>query len=144
MDNLKSFIQKNLQKHSKITTRKLYGLNAFYQGEKPFILITNDLVIAIFIQNDELKSKYSSNRPLLINDKLMPNWYLIPTTHNKKKNKLSPIFDEVLLYLNRPTSKKKKKKKIQKVNKQVSNEQVEKVVVTKESLFNKIINIFTK
>lgn len=114
MSELKEFVRKQTAKLSGISIRKLYGLDAFYLSDKPFIVIESNQQIVVKVDDFEVKKTIKAMPQVsewVLNDKVMENWFLLPDTFNKKKNKLSPILEMTSGVLLRPKKEKKKRKK---------------------------------
>ena len=144
MSELQEFIKNRTAKFTGISTRKLYGLEAFYLSEKPYIIISaNDEVI---VKVDDLETKkelikHQVSEEWTLNDKAMENWFLIPTKFNNKKNKLVPILEMTSKVLLQPKKKKATNNKVKKAKK-IANATPKKVEVTKTSFFQKLIQKF--
>lgn len=113
MSELQEFVKKRTANLSGISCRKLYGLDAFYLSNKPFIIISSSDQIVIKVDDFEVKNKLKIHqaKEWILNDKLMENWFLLPETFNKKKSKLVPILELTSKALLHPKKEKKKNKK---------------------------------
>ncbi len=117
MSELHNFIKKQTSHFSDISCRKLYGLDSFYLKDSPFILISSDDRVVIKVEDFEVKKKIleiPQATQWKLNDKVMENWFVLPDTFNKKKNKIAPILkmtESVLLNPKNPKKEKKKHKK---------------------------------
>lgn len=113
MSELHEFVKKRTAKFPGISCRKLYGLDAFYLSEKPFIIISSNEQIAVKVDDFEV-TKYLKTHQItewILNDQVMENWFLLPETFNKKKNKLIPILEMTSKVLLQPKKEKLKRKK---------------------------------
>jgi len=140
MSELHEFIKKRTAKFSGISCRKLYGLDAFYISDKPFIIITSDEQVAVKVDDFQVKKilKIHQVTDWKLNDKAMDNWFLLPTKFNKKKNKLIPILEMTAKVLLKPKKEKIKRKKKEKTKKGTDNITTKKVV-KKPSLFRRFL-----
>jgi len=114
MSELKEFVRKRTAKFSGISCRKLYGLDAFYLRDIPFIVISSNEQIAVKVEDIEIKKtilKIPQVSQWILNDKVMENWFILPNTFNTKKNKLSPILEMTSKVLLHPKKEKKKHRK---------------------------------
>jgi hypothetical protein len=120
MSELQNFVKKRTSNYSGISCRKLYGLDAFYLSDMPFIVISSNEQIIIKVDDFEVKKtmlKTHQASQWTLNDKVMENWFILPGTYNSKKNKLSPILEmtsKALLHPKKEKSKRKKKSNSQK------------------------------
>jgi hypothetical protein len=144
MSELQEFIKKRTASFSGISSRKLYGLEAFYLGEKPYIIISaNDEVI---VKVDDLETKKELKKHQVttewtLDDKAMASWFLIPTKFNNKKNKIVPILEITSKILLQPKKKKSKNNKVKKAKK-IANAAPKKKQVIKASFFQRLIQKF--
>ena len=113
MSELQEFVKKRTASFPGISSRKLYGLDAFYQNNLPFIVISSEQIV-LKASDFEVK-KTLLNMPEVIkwtlNGKEMKDWFLLPESFNKKKNKLDPILEMASKALLNPKKEKKRKKK---------------------------------
>jgi len=145
MSELLEFVKKRTAKFSGISGRKLYGLDAFYLNDIPFIVITANDQVVVKVEDFEVKKaivKIPQVTQWTLNDKAMENWFLLPDTFNKKKNKLTPVLDMTSKVLLNP--KKEKKKRKNKPNSQKKSIQTKSKpltsIVKEPSLIKRIIN----
>ncbi|MBT4792187.1 MAG: hypothetical protein HON90_11495 [Halobacteriovoraceae bacterium] len=141
MSELHEFVIKNMAKFSAVSCRKLYGLEAFYLSNMPFLVISSNEQIVVWVEDFEVKAsllKISQVSQWMLNDKLMENWFVLPKTYNKKKNKLSPILEMTSKVLLNP-KKKKRKAKSHKIKKPVKKNLVKAVIKEKKPSFFKRI-----
>jgi len=140
MSELQEFVKKRTANLKGISNRKLYGLEAFYISDKPFIVITSGEQIVVKVDDFEVKKtilKISQVVNWNLDGKDMENWFLLPDTFNKKKNKLTPILDITSKALLNPKKEKKKFKKkvsIQKTSKKID-------IKKKASIFKRLLNL---
>jgi len=140
MSELQEFVKKRTANLKGISNRKLYGLEAFYICDKPFIVITSGEQIVVKVDDFEVKKtilKISQVVNWNLDGKDMENWFLLPDTFNKKKNKLTPILDITSKALLNPKKEKKKFKKkvsIQKTSKKID-------IKKKASIFKRLLNL---
>jgi hypothetical protein len=123
MSELYEFVKKRTSNFSGISYRKLYGLDAFYLSDKPFIIISATDHVVVKVDDFEVKKsilKIPEVSSWKLNDKVMENWFMLPDTFNKKKNKLSPVLEMTSKVLLTPKKEKKKRKVKAKVQKNVS------------------------
>jgi hypothetical protein len=147
ISHLYDFVKKRTATISGISNRKLYGLNALYLSDKPYIIISPEGRVVVKVEDFEVK-KYLETQNITEwkwKSKTMENWFLLPESFNKKKNKLSPILDmtsKVLLNPKKAKRKIKNKKKIKK-NSLHTNQSSETVKNsnTQPSLFKRILNL---
>lgn len=113
MIELQEFVKKRTASFPGISCRKLYGLDAFYQNNLPFIVISSKQIV-LKASDFEVK-KALINMPEVekwtLNGKEMADWFLLPESFNKKKNKLDPILEMTSKALLNPKKEKKKRKK---------------------------------
>ncbi len=144
MSELHDFTKKLTAKYSGISSRKLYGLDAFYLGNKPFIVITADDQVAVKVDDFQVKKdiKVHQVTDWKLDGKVMENWFLLPEKFNKKKNKLVPIFEMTSKVLLSPRKEKTKLKRKKKPKKAVSAEtkSLKKTELKKPSLLKRIFN----
>ncbi|MFT6070994.1 MAG: TfoX/Sxy family transcriptional regulator of competence genes [Bacteriovoracaceae bacterium] len=123
MSELQEFVKKRTASYPGISSRKLYGLEAFYLKNSPFIVITKDDQIVVKVDDFEVKAQLL-NMPEVtkwsLDGKDMENWLLLPTSFNKKKNKLSPILEMTSKVLLNPRKQKKKRRSKPKTPKSVA------------------------
>lgn len=96
MSELKKFITKLANRYADTTDRKLYGLDAIYLKEMPFILINgNENIVLKIVRPETIKKilEIKGAAPFKLHGKVIEGWYMLPDTFNKKKNKLMPILD---------------------------------------------------
>ncbi|GEM_PF-5897118 len=141
MSELYQFVKKQTSKLSNISCRKVYGLEAFYLRDKPYIVISSDDKVVIKIDDFEVKKIFLEKYQIStwqLNGKAMENWYVLPTTFNKKKSKLAPIIEMSSKALLNPRKEKKTRTKKSKVQKKNTN--IEKAVEIKKSpsIFKKL------
>ena len=119
MSELHEFVKKRTAKFLGISCRTLYGLDAFYLGNKPFVVITSDNQIAIKVDDFEVKNKLKllQVKEWTLNDEVMENWFLLPESFNKKKSKLVPVLEMTSKVLLHP--KKEKRRNINQNNLQM-------------------------
>lgn len=127
MSELQEFVKKRTAKFSGISCRKLYGLDAFYLSDRPFIIISSTEQIVVKVDDFETKKELKNYQVTgwILNDKVMENWFLLPETFNKKKNKLLPILEmtsKVLLHPKKEKKKHKKKGKTKKCSDNITSE----------------------
>jgi len=140
MSELQEFVKKRTANLKGISTRKLFGLEAFYINDTPFIVITSGEQIAVKVDDFEVKKtilKISQVVNWNLDGKEMDNWFLLPDTFNKKKNKLTPILDITSKALLNPKKEKKifkKKVSIQKISKKLD-------IKKKPSFFKRLLNL---
>lgn len=117
MNELYQLIRKLTSSLPSISYRKLYGREAIYYKEFPLLVIDGEQV-AIHVEKMELlptlKQAVSAwdleGRP-------MKDWYTLPTSYNKKKNKLLPAIEAAISVLEKPKPKKKTNKVVTKKEK---------------------------
>lgn len=112
MSELYEFITKRTAKISGISYRKLYGLDAFYIENIPFIIISSDEKIVVKIDDFEVKRYILKQYEVslwVLSGKAMENWFVLPKGLNKKKNKISPILEMTSKVLLNPKKSKKKR-----------------------------------
>lgn len=155
MSELQHFVKKLLEKYPAITCRKAYGQDAFYVKEKIFVVIAADDLIAIKVDDFEARKKILAITDIKrwsMNGKPIENWFLLPTTFNKKKNRLAPVLDMTYKAILNPkkqkSTNKKKKRSLTplRVDKQIENNvenRLSKVVKRFYSFLN-IINLRSK
>ncbi len=113
MSDLYEFVLKRTANISDITCRKLYGLDAFYISDKPFIVISAKDQIIVKVEDFEVRKslqKIPNIELWKLGSKIMEDWFVLPETYNKKKNKLSPVIEMTAKVLLNPKKKPKKKK----------------------------------
>jgi hypothetical protein len=113
MSELKDFITKRTSSFAGISARKLYGLDAFYLSDSPFIVLSGNQDIVIKVEDFEtikLILKIPNTSKWVLNDKIMENWFVLPESFNKKKGKLDPVLEMASKVLLQPKKEKKKKK----------------------------------
>jgi hypothetical protein len=145
MNELYNFLKKSTSHLNSITFRSSYGLNCVFAKEKAFLLVTNEQRIGVYIENKELLAKLEKSislNELVIDNKALPNWYLIPINFNKKKNKLVPIINYAYdgLFI-----KNKRKNKRHKPTKKIivqKNKYSKSVPDHKKSFLRYLINLF--
>ncbi|MFT6603801.1 MAG: TfoX/Sxy family transcriptional regulator of competence genes, partial [Bacteriovoracaceae bacterium] len=85
MSELQEFVKKRTASYPGISSRKLYGLEAFYLKNSPFIVITKDDQIVVKVDDFEVKAQLL-NMPEVtkwsLDGKDMENWLLLPTSFN--------------------------------------------------------------
>lgn len=114
MSELYSFLKKTTSHLGNVTHRTAYGLDAIFVKDKAFILVTKDNEIALRIEDLDFLAKRRESIELKqfeLHNKPISHWYLVPTSFNKKKNRLIPLID---LSFDSLFNKKQKKKKISK------------------------------
>jgi hypothetical protein len=144
MSELKEFVKKRTASFSGISSRKLYGLDAFYLNELPFIVITSDEQIVVKVYDSEVKKSLLTIHKASqwsLSNKVMESWFVLPNTFNKKKNKLSPILDITSKALLNP--KKIKKKRIKKPKNEDMLNTPKNVVIASPSFFKRILKLIT-
>ena len=147
MSELYNFLKKTTSHLDNVTYRNAYGLDAVFVKDKAFLLITKDNEIALRIEDRDLLTKRRESidlKGLALHDKSMEHWYLIPTSYNKKKNRLVPLIDSAYLSLFKQRQKKRTNKK-KKQNKKVTTNQdnaSSKNRNQKVGLLGKIISFF--
>lgn len=150
MSELQQFVKKLTKDFSDITCRKAYGSDSFYVREKIFAVITEDDRVALKVEDYETGlqiQKISGVEDWVLNNKKMEDWYLLPTSFNKKKNRLYPVLEMSYRVVLRPKKKKEKHKHKKKQKPSVvANKSVKapKIQDKKSSLFSKIKGIFAK
>jgi TfoX/Sxy family transcriptional regulator of competence genes len=146
MSDLQEFVKKQTAKLAGISIRKLYGLDAFYLSDMPFIVITSNEQIVVKVDDFEVRKTLLGMPQVsewMLNDKLMENWFLLPDTFNKKKNKLSPILEMTSQVLLRPKKEKKKRKKKSSSQQKNNATDLKKAskIERKTSFFKRLFNI---
>ena len=127
-----------------VTYRISFGLEAVFVSNKAFILVTTDERLAIRIEDSDFlnKTKASFDMPeLLLNDKKLEHWYLVPRSFNKKKNKLIPFINSAHTALFNKRKKKNKKIKKQE-SKKISISHKRPIKEKKLTLIEKILGWF--
>jgi hypothetical protein len=148
MSELYEFVKKRTANFSGISCRKLYGLDAFYLNDKPFVVISASDQIVVIVEDFEAKKsilKIPQVTQWKLDENIMDNWYVLPESFNKKKNKLTPILEMTSKVLLKPKKQKKKRKakpnsknkELKKPSMKVVNED------TKPSLFGRLFKFFT-
>ncbi len=146
MSELQEFVRKRTASYPGISSRKLYGLDAFYLKNSPFIVITANEQIVVKVDDFEVK-KTILNMPEVskwtLEGKEMENWFLLPDTFNKKKNKLSPILEMTSKVLLKPKKEKKKRKKKSDSHKSKQNNEskTSKNIVKSPSFFKRLFGL---
>jgi hypothetical protein len=143
MSELKEFVKKQTAKFTGISGRKLYGLDAFYLSDMPFIVIASNEQIVIKVDDFEVKKTIKAMPQVsewILNDKLMENWFVLPDTFNKKKNKLSPILEMTSKVLLRPKKEKKKRKKKAATQNKIDRPLTDAKIEKRPSLFKRLFN----
>lgn len=141
MSELQEFIKKRTLNFKGISSRKLYGLEAFYLSDKPFIVITATDQVAIKVDDFETKKELKNHQVTewTLDNKIMENWFLLPRKFNNKKNKLIPILEMTSKVLLQPKKQKTKKNKKKKTDTSASNDTL-KNAVEKPSFLRRLIN----
>ncbi|OUR96890.1 hypothetical protein A9Q84_11175 [Halobacteriovorax marinus] len=145
MSELQEFVKKRTSDFSGISCRKIYGLDAFYLSDIPFIVISSNEQIIVKVDDFEVKKtllKIPQVSQWILNDKVMENWFLLPDTFNKKKNKLAPILEmtsKALLHPRKEKTKRKKKSKTQNNSDKIAVETVTNVEKN-PSFFKRLCN----
>ncbi|WP_372654327.1 hypothetical protein [Halobacteriovorax sp.] len=146
MSDLYQFVKKQSSKLPDISYRTIYGLDAFYLRNKPYIVISSDNRIIVKADDFELKAilkkKYQAEQWVL-SDKVMYNWFVLPETFNKKKSKLAPILEISSKALLSPKKEKKQRKKKVKKDKQIKNVEQEPKVESSPSFFKKLFKFLS-
>lgn len=145
MSELQEFVKKRTAKYPGISCRKLYGLDAFYLSDRPFIIISSNERIVVKVEDFEAKKELKVHQitEWTLNSKVMENWFLLPETFNKKKNKLLPILEmasKVLLHPKKEKKKQSKKSKPKKCSDNIISEAQSSIknVDKKPSLFKRL------
>ena len=149
MIDLKEFVKKRTASLPGISCRKLYGLDAFYLREIPFIVISSDEAIIVKVDDFEVQNtllKIDNVSPWTLNNKAMNNWFLLPDTFNKKKSKLTPVLEMTSKALLHPKKEKVKRKKKSNAQKRTQMRASETVINVDDSpsLFKKIFKFMSK
>jgi hypothetical protein len=145
MSELHEFLTKSTSKFSGVSCRKLYGLDSFYLKEKPYIVISSEDEIVIWIDDLETRKTLLNSSQISkwkLNGRVMESWFVLPKSFNKKKNKLFPVLEMTSKVLLNPKKKKRdsKKNKLKKSAKgSISKVEIKKANL---SIFKKIINLF--
>ncbi|MCK5883097.1 MAG: hypothetical protein KAG61_05365 [Bacteriovoracaceae bacterium] len=117
MSELYQFITKITSHFDGISCRKVYGKDAIYYKELPIIVITDERVAIKVTALNDLPMLRPIVTQWVLDENPMDDWYLLPASFNKKKNKLIPAIEQVIELIQRPKIKnrirKKKKKKTQ-------------------------------
>ncbi len=114
MSELMQFLERDFSKIEEITKRKAYGLDAYYIKEKVFLVIEKDEHLILKVEDYLTKKKIFEIPNVLkwsLNGKVMEDWFKLPQTFNKKKNRLFPILEMVYSSALIPKKKKKMNKK---------------------------------
>jgi TfoX/Sxy family transcriptional regulator of competence genes len=147
MNELYEFIKKRTSHLPSISYRKLYGLDAIYISDFPFIVISSNDHIVVKIDDFIVRDKLLSNSEVSLwklDGKPMLNWFVIPSRFNNKKNKLDPIFELTSKVLLHPRKKKKvirNKSKAKKTTEKTIDKNIAETQKDK-SLLIKFVNFF--
>ncbi len=143
MNELYQFITKVTSQFNSITARKLYGKEAIYYKENPIVIISDERVIVRIPSLDRFPNLKAVAEKWSLNDKVMDDWYLLPSSFNKKRNKLIPALEQVIEATKKPKANNPKKTK----KKRPSSKKAPTVVTKKEeskSGFQKFLSLFKK
>lgn len=145
MNELHQLISKLSASLPSITERKLYGRVAFYYKEIALMVIDGERLALHIEKLDQLPSLKQAVTPWELDGRPMKNWYLLPPSYNKKKNKLLPAIEQAISTWNK-SKRPVKQVKIEKVAKKemVPNLSSTQELVSAEQKPHGFINFFRR
>ena len=96
MNELHQLLSKLSSSLPSITERKLYGRVAFYYKETALVVIDGERLALHIEKIDQLPSLKQAVTPWQLDGRPMNHWYLLPSSYNKKKNKVLPAIEQAI------------------------------------------------